>query len=483
MERSSIRVERVRSVVSRNRLRLLFVAIIFFSVVILVSGATADTLSTATEEDVPLADEADGHTVITESGRAGTITAYAPDGSILYYENERTKYFDVDPVEDDPLTVEYVATDTVYSGDVCQDPPCALNVIERTDLETGETEVLYERYEPQETAAEWHDAVRIDDEHFVIADIYADQVFMVNIETGIIEWTWDAQADFPIEEAGPYPGDWTHLNDVEYIEDPESEVDDTIMVSMRNMNQVVFIDPDEGLQEEWSLGSQDDRDTLFHQHGPDYIPTEDGGPAILVADSENGQIEEYQREGDEWVQTWEWSDEWMHWPRSADRLPNGNTLVVDSHGNRVMELTPDDEGGWEAEWEVGSTMPYDAERLETGVESTDGQSAQQLGLESQTPEDVESSGGERESGIDPLGMLISIYHEIGTVIVSFLPLRVHNAILFVSPVWMTTPHFAAVAVGFLTGVLWTGSEIGWKLRDAGIRSRLPVYREDSENSE
>nr|WP_303650301.1 aryl-sulfate sulfotransferase [Halalkalicoccus sp. NIPERK01] len=458
-------------------MRILFAVLIVLSIAVLVSGATADTLSTATEEDVPTAPEGDGHTVITESGRSGTITAYAPDGSILYYENERTKYFDVDPVEGEPLTVEYAATDTIHTeGPTCGSPPCAKNVIERTNLETGETEVLVERYEPQEIAAEWHDVDRLDENRFVVADIHADEVFILNTETGMKEWTWDAQADFPIEEAGPYPGDWAHINDVEYVEDPGSELDGTIMVSMRNQDQVVFIDPEEGLKEEWTLGAQNDHSILYHQHNPDYIPTDQGGPAIVVADSENGNVEEYQREGDEWTQTWEWSDQWMQWPRDADRLPNGNTLVVDSHGNRVMELSPDGEGGWEAVWEVPSTMPYDAERLETGDESEGGESAQQLGYESRTPSDGGSQSAESESGFDPIGIVVRAFHEVGLVIESYIPHRVHNAILFISPVWMGTAHFAAVAVGALTTIAWIGIELGWQLYDRGIRARLPVYR-------
>ncbi|KYH26354.1 arylsulfotransferase (ASST) [Halalkalicoccus paucihalophilus] len=474
-ERSPTGLERARSAVSRNRVRILFAALIVLSVAVLVSGATAGGLSTATEEDVPTAPESNGHTVITESGRAGTITAYEPDGSILYYENERTKYFDVDPVEGEPLTVEYAATDTIHSeGPTCGSPPCSKNVIERTDLETGETEVLVERYEPQEIAAEWHDVDRLDENRFIVADIHADEVFILNTETGMKEWTWDAQADYPVEGGGPYPGDWTHINDVEYIESEGDPMDGNIMVSMRNQNQVVFIDPDEGLQEEWTLGTQDDTDPLYQQHNPDYIPTDQGGPAIVVADSENGNVEEFQRENGEWTQTWTWSDEQIQWPRDADRLPNGNTLITDSHGNRVIEVNPDGE----IVWEVGSTMPYEAERLESGDESEGGESAQQLGLNSRTPdEDTESGSAGSESGFDPLGVIVGLFDEIGTFVESLLPHRIHNAILFISPVWMGTAHFAAIGVGILTALAWVGTEVAWQLRDAGVRARLPVYRE------
>ncbi len=471
-----------RTIVTRNRLRIAFVVIVALCGAVLVSGATGDGLSTATEEDVPRAPATDGHTVITESGRAGTITAYEPDGSVLYYENERTKYFDVDPVEGDPLTVEYVATDTIHTeGPTCGSPPCARNVIERTDLETGETEVLYERYDYTETAAEWHDADRIGENRFVVADMVADQVFIVNTETELVEWMWDAQADYPIEEGGPFPGDWAHINDVEYIESEGDEMDGNIMVSMRNQNQVVFIDPEEGLQEDWTLGTQDDTDPLYQQHNPDYIPEENGGPAIVVADSENGNVEEFQREDGEWVQTWEWSDEQMQWPRDADRLPDGNTLLTDSHGNRVMEVNAEGE----IVWEVGSTMPYEAERLETGEESANGTSAQELGLESRTPSDASggeggaSAGNEGGSGFDPIGALIGTFGGVAAFLVSFIPHRIHNAILFISPVWMGDSQFAAIGIAVLTGLVWFALELGWRLRDAGIGARLPVYRRDS----
>ncbi len=452
--------------------------ILVLSSAVLASGATGDELSTAAKEDVPRAPPTDGHTVITESGRAGTITAYAPDGSTLYYDNERTKYFDVGPVEGDPLTVEYVATDTSHSeGPTCGEPPCARNVIERVDLETGETEVLYERYDYTETAAEWHDADRIGENRFVVADMVDDQVFIVNTETELIEWMWDAQADFPLDEGGPFPGDWAHINDVEYIESEGDPMDGNIMVSMRNQNQVVFIDPEEGLQDEWTLGEQDDRSILYQQHNPDYIPEERGGPAIVVADSENAHVEEYQREGGKWIQTWEWSDERMQWPRDADRLPNGNTLISDSHGNRVFEVNPEGE----IVWAVESTLPYEAERLETGDESAGGQSAQALGLESRTPSEDGSDGGESAEsesgfGFDPVGAVVGLFDSVGTFVESLLPHRIHNAILFISPVWMTTPHFAAVGAAILTALAWVGTELTWQLRDAGIGARLPVYR-------
>ncbi|WP_265112536.1 aryl-sulfate sulfotransferase [Halosolutus halophilus] len=463
-------LERVRSELSRNRLRVAFVAILLVSAAAVASASTNNGLSTASEADVPNAPPTENHTVVTESGRAGTITAYDPDGEVIYYNNTRTKYFDVDPVEGEPLTVEYTATDTIHTeGPTCSEPPCTRNVIERANLSTGEIEVVYERYDHKELAAEWHDADRINETHVVVADIIADQVFVVNTETEVVDWLWDAQSDFPVEEGGPYPRDWAHINDVEYIEDGEME--GRIMVDLRNQDQVVFLDQREGLLENWTLGSENDYDILYEQHNPDYIPESQGGPAVVVADSENGRIQEFQREDGEWNRTWVWEDDRIQWPRDADRLPNGNTLITDTHGNRVIEVNQ----SGDIVWEVGSTLPYEAERLETGDESEGGQSAAALGLESRSESSGGGGGGDGDGGsafeFRPLDYL-------GDHIESILPHRYYNALLFVSPVWMGQSEFAAIGIALLTGLTWAALEVRWQLRDAGIRFRLPVYREE-----
>ena len=117
---------------------MVFAVIILLSATVVASASTGG-ISTTSKEDVPETPPTENCTVVTESGRAGTITAYAPDGEIIYYNNTRTKYFDVDPVEGDPLTVEYTATDTIHTeGPTCGDPPCTRNIIERADFETGE---------------------------------------------------------------------------------------------------------------------------------------------------------------------------------------------------------------------------------------------------------------------------------------------------------------------------------------------------------
>ncbi|WP_135820204.1 arylsulfotransferase family protein [Halostella litorea] len=450
-------VARVRSGVTRRRLRVACLAVLLICGAYLAYGALTG-VTTATEEGVPEAPPTENHTVVTESAKFGTIIAYAPDGSVAYYNNSHTKYFDVDPVENESLTVEYTATDTIHtSGPNCGDPPCSRNVIERANISTGEVTEMVVRYDHRENAGEWHDHVRVNETHVIVADIADDQVFMLDTESGVREWAWNAQSDFPVEGGGSYPGDWAHINDVSLLDDGR------VMVSLRNQDQVVFIDPETGLNESWTLGEEDNHDIQYEQHNPDYIPEERGGPAVVVADSENGRVEEFQREDGEWVRTWEWSDAQMQWPRDADRLPNGNTLITDTNGKRLIEVTPEGE----IVWEVELSHPYEAERLETGDESTGGESARSLGYESRT-----GGGGDGGDG----GFSLGIMSTVSDVVRGVLPPRIVNGIIYIGPVWMGRPEFGAATIAVLTGLAWGGMETRWALRSRGVRFRLPVYR-------
>ncbi|MEF8915076.1 aryl-sulfate sulfotransferase [Natronomonas sp.] len=438
---------------SKTAIRLLSILVLLLVAVTLAHAATTG-LSTQTAAEVPEAPPADNVTVVTESARAGTLIAYAPNGSVLYYNNSRTKYFDVDPVEGESMTVEYVATDTIHSqGPTCSDPPCAYNTLERANLSTGEVTELYGRYDYKETAGEWHDADRIDDERVVISDIVDDQVFIVNTETEVVEWLWDAQSEYSVEGGGPYPEDWAHVNDVEVLDDGR------IMVSLRNQDQVVFLDRETGRIDDWTLGSEDAYDVQYEQHNPDYIPEERGGPAIVVADSENGRVQEFQRVDGEWERSWQWADDRIQWPRDADRLPNGNTLIADTHGKRVLEV---DESG-DVVWQVPVSHPYDVERLGTGDESSGGESAQSLGLESRTADDAATDG------FSPLAPLAAAVHAV-------VPHRVINGVLYVGPAWMGRVEFFAVGVGALVALGWLGAEIRWRFPAISIRS--PFYRKE-----
>ena len=380
------------------------------------------------------------------------LVAFNPDGSILYYNDSHTRYWDVDPVPETRTTVEYMFADHLepsacpnttnfvqrrvdeevwneYEAARSTDA-CTRNGYERVNLTTGEVTRVWSETTPGKEATRYHDADRLNETHLAVADIYLDRVFVVNSTSDQTEWTWNASSAFPRETGGPYPEDWTHINDIEVLEDGR------LMVSARNHDRVVFLNRS-GLIEGWTLGEEDNYSILYEQHNPDYIPTARGGPAVLVGDSENNRVVEYQRTGDSWEQSWVWRDTRMQWPRDADRLPNGHTLITDSNGNRVFEV--DKQG--EVVWSVNIAFPYEAERLGTGDESAGGPSATQANLDSRT-------GSLRDS-------LLIIAKQL-------IPGKYLNGLMYITPVWMGFLEVLELVVLLTSCLLWAGIEIVWR---------------------
>jgi hypothetical protein len=397
----------------------------------------------ATDSNTWLGSESDGPRANAE------LVAFAPNGSVLYYNDSHTRYWDVDPVEGTRATVEFVYADHLNASECGAETVCTRNGIERVNLTTGETEAIYSRITPGKHSTRWHDVDRLDGDTLVVADIAQDRVFAVNTSSELVEWAWDAQSEFPPESGGPYPEDWTHLNDVELLDDGR------VMVSLRNHDQVVFIDPERGLEEGWTLGSDDDHSTLYEQHNPDYIPAERGGPAVLVADSERHRLVEYRRTDGEWTQTWQWRDAQLKWPRDADRLPNGHTLVTDSNGNRVFEI---DESG-EVVWSVPVAFPYEAERLGTGDESAGGRAMGDPGSTVDTENGAETAASGSEGG----GTLSLVGPEV-------------NAILYVLPVWMGLTQLLALVVAVLSLLAWAALEYRWSNYRLAVHAPLSLRR-------
>ncbi|WP_276251526.1 aryl-sulfate sulfotransferase [Haloarcula rara] len=413
-------------------------------------AAAANQTDTPLSERDQVVPERPNATVVTTDppgGNTGTaaIVAYTDDGRTLYHNDTYGNYFDVDPDPPGSRSVLYVAG-TRY--DDCPDTlaarengsfedGCAEVVIERANLTTGETERLHTAVTEWDI---WHDVDRLDEHRLVVADIAEDRVFTLNTTTGAVEWEWRAEEAFDREDSGGQPGDWTHVNDVEILEDGR------VMASLRNHDRVVFIEPGEGLQSNWTLGAEDAYGILYEQHNPDYIPASQGGPAVLVADSENNRVVEYQRDADGWRQTWTWQDGQLRWPRDADRLPNGHTLVTDSQGDRILEVDADGD----VVWSISVPTPYEAERLGTGDESANGPSRQALTNETA----VESATGDETTGLAWL--------------VAFVTGPAVNGLLYVAPGWMRFGDLV-VALGLgATVLVWLGAELYWR----GVHRRL-----------
>lgn len=468
---------------SKRRLRAVFAVLLALSVVSVGYGFAQSSSETTFEshltgngdvdQGVQVAPEADGITVIatdsnswrgtrSEGPRAlAELVAFNPDGTVLYYNDTHTRYWDVDPVPGTKTTVEYSYADHLEGG-ACPSADewnpseygvgndtwntyyevhgdvnaCTYNGVERVNLTTGEVEQVWGHPTPGKEATRYHDVDRINDSHLVVADIFLDGVFVVNTDTDEIEWRWNASDAFPTKgTGGDYPKDWSHINDVEVLEDGR------IMVSPSNMDRVVFLTPRQhAVDGAWTLGAEDNYDVLSEQHNPDFINESNGGPAAVVADSENNRVIEYQRtDGGEWERTWTWRDGRMQWPRDADRLPNGHTLISDSNGNRVFEV---DENG-SIVWDINIAFPYEAERLGTGDESTNGPSAQSS--------EIASRSG-------------TIGDQFWIGVKGFIPGKYLNGLMYITPVWMALPEVVAIAVGLLVALLWGGLEVRWRIR-------------------
>jgi hypothetical protein len=154
-----------------------------------------------------------------------------------------------------------------------------------------------------------------------------------------------------------------------------------------------------------------------------------------------------------WRESWSWSDDRLRWPRDADRLPGGHTLVTDSQGNRVLELDENDQ----VVWQVAVSTPYEAERLGTGDESATGRSQTAL------------RNGTGTAGDDPPRS-----SKTGLAwLVAFLRGPVVNGLLYVAPAWMTVGDLAAAGVGLGALGALAGLELDWSpVGPASLRRRL-----------
>ena len=460
--------------------------IVFLGVVLLSSGTlgwsyatTADV--TRVELDSRMNESTIGETevdvgnltVVTTQGfyvsdEQAELVAFSQSGDVVFHSDRYRVYFDVDPVSGRPHTVEYVAAKHLDEKACPLEGRCTKNIVRRINLSTDEGQSVYTAITPGVYSSRWHDVDRVNETHLVVADIERDGVFVVDTRDDQVEWRWNATQAYN-RSVGGQKGDWTHINDVQALHDGR------IMVSVRNMDQVVFLEPDAGpggswgINESWTLGAENRYGTLYEQHNPDYVPAERGGPAISVADSENNRVVEYQRVDGNWSRSWQWRDARLQWPRDADRLPNGHTLVVDTHGDRIAEVAP----GGRVTWSVSIGMPYDAERLGTGDESAGGRSMTTL------------RDGRPERG-DPPALATWTRQPTARfwlTMKSIAPSLIVNGLLYAGPSWIrfTDLVFAAVLFGSLA--TWGALELRWSnvrvrgvARSVGGRARAALDR-------
>jgi hypothetical protein len=412
---------------------------------------------------------ANGTTIISIQGfhfrgmanenKPARLVAVGPRGEVEWVHDgsgfDAKWFYDVDPLENGNLLVTATA-----EGET---------LVYELDPETQER-VWTERLPIHDT----HDVDLINGDHLLVANMrespYRDRIFVYDRPSDEIVWEWKfADHGFPESGGGP-ARDWTHLNDVDKLDDG------LYLASPRNFDQVIAINRSTN-EVETRLGSDDDHDVLYEQHNPQYLESENGTSTLLVADSENDRVVEYALENgsaegggvddtdsmtsgkQEWTRTWSVGTRGLNWPRDADRLPNGNTLVVDTMNHRVVELTPEGEVVWEfhAPW-----APYDVERMHLGDESG-GPTMRDVG----ETRDHELSGsslsvGDRES--------VSFWLEetfedtaVESQAITFARIWAHVT-PWIRPVWMTSWEFLGVVLGVLALVLWGLGEVVYQRR-------------------
>jgi hypothetical protein len=422
---------------------------------------------------------ANGTTVISIQGfkfagqsngkKPARLVGVSPRGEVEWVHNgsnnDVTWFYDVDPLDNGNLLVTGTEQggSSVYEYDPDADEIVWYEYFEGVhdthdaDLINNGTEILVANMRNYDTTSE----------------VNEDRIFVYDREQEEITWEWqfEKHTNWTPSQGGPYAkdppdNDWTHVNDVDKIDDGQ------YLVSPRNMDQVMAVNRSTK-EIDLRLGSDDNYDVMHEQHNPDYHESEDGNPTITVADSEADRIVEYEKRGGDWVQTWELgSSQDFNWPRDADRLPNGNTLVTDSNNQRVIEVTPEGEIVWEfyAPW-----APYDAARVQLEAESSGPTIADQ---NAEGEYEVTGSAGLTPGTSERLTFSQWMRASFaGTVIgeqADWVANRWSKIAPWIRPVWMGPWDFVGAVLATLLALGWLLGELVYNRKriSSGVRSRL-----------
>ncbi|MFW5935312.1 MAG: arylsulfotransferase family protein [Halolamina sp.] len=310
----------------------------------------------------------------------GSVAAY--EGNDLAWRLDDTdSYFDVTELDNGNVMAGFM--DGGYDDCGPYESPCTHTGFRILDPETESIEYEYSFPVRSSSNSEVHDVEQLDDGEYLLSDMEHEGLRIV--KNGEVVWRWNASSYYDAPDDATQV-DWLHINDVDVIGEGQ------YLVSVRNANQILVIDRQDGVVEtinadtggddasctdDGQLADTDgdgdvrcgDPEVLDHQHNPQWLggdPTGDGEAAVLVADSDNDRIVELHRENGEWEVAWtlERADGIeLDWPRDADRLPNGNTLVTDTLNTRVFEITPNGTVVWSISTD---RIPYEADREPQG---------------------------------------------------------------------------------------------------------------------
>jgi hypothetical protein len=376
----------------RRRIQVL-AAVVLLSVSLL--GVQALTASES--RPIPDAEEGavyPGHTLVaTQSydgfrNDNGDVRLVSPKGETVWtYDPPNAWVFDAELTENGTVLVAMgesaqapgVECPEKYGGTPEEGTPgpfrCVHNRVVEVDFETKDVVWEYAWYDAFPTHHEVHDADRLPNGETAIVDMGNDRAFTVD-QSGDITWEWnatnyisegtpfweehvpeDSQDEF--RRQGP-ESDWTHMNDIDGLENGN------LLLSIRNFDVLLEVDPD---TDEIAnvVGEPGNHTVMNEQHNPMYVE----GGTVLIADSSHGgptgadRVVEVDAETDEivWVYDGTGSGKKLQWPRDADRLPNGNTLITDSRNNRVLEIDENGSVVWRYSLAEQGGIVYEADRV------------------------------------------------------------------------------------------------------------------------
>lgn len=203
--------------------------------------------------------------------------------------------------------------------------------------------------------------------------MYGDRIFEVNPDTGEVVWNWSSMEhmDPTIEVIGPHysRSEWTHFNSLDVLENGD------IMTDSRRSDAAFIIDRKTG-NIKWRWGNTvywnektNQIDYHFTEEGAELAPYLGGPHDCHVIPSglpgggnmlcyDNGMYADRSRAVEvnikEGKVVWESSgnpfigrQSFSHYISSAQRLPNGNTLICDGGNGKFREVTKDNKVVWE----------------------------------------------------------------------------------------------------------------------------------------
>ena len=287
-------------------------------------------------------------------------------------------YFEVSVLDDGRIAAAF-SNESVQTDCAPYDSPCGRTGFRIIDPDAAGGPAVVSEYSfatRRQHNREVHAVDALGGDRFAFADMDRERIVVVENGTEVWEWRASSFYDAPDDPTGR---DWLHINDVDAIGD------ERFLVSVRNANQLLVVERDEGVVdvinedrdgddssclESRQLLDADETATCAVATPPCSITsTTPSGWATAASSSPTrrttGIVELRERNGT-WTPVWTLSEAHgipLYWPRDADRLPNGDALVTDSLNRRVFVTRPNGTVVWSY---ATDRIPYEADAVGVG---------------------------------------------------------------------------------------------------------------------